>query len=191
MKKIFVVAAMLLLMVGMVAAIVPKAKIVLANKDPSTWDATNKNGRGDGYLFLYQTNVRFSERVIETLEIITGHTVKYIDVPRNHIWFEVRDVAQLRMRNMQPLTDYTLIYYGDETHNDVWPYATCLASFTSNTKGMFTEEKIVLDTAMLGGFLTDDVAQKYWIVTSSDVNCNAGVMTAWNPEQYFFEQSTA
>ena len=38
--------------------------------------------------------------------------------------------------------------------------------------------------------LDDGIAQKFWVVKSSDVDCDAGVMTAWNPTEYLFETAT-
>ncbi|MFH1212394.1 MAG: hypothetical protein V1659_05730 [Candidatus Woesearchaeota archaeon] len=84
------------------------------------------------------------------------------------------------------LLPYTLIYYGDATHNDVWPYATCIASGRTNAAGwlsMYGEFNYL-------PFLTDTVAQKFWIVRSEDVDCKAGIITGWHPNKYLFEKKT-
>jgi len=83
---------------------------------------------------------------------------------------------------LQPSGSYTLIYYGDATNNDVWPYATCIASGTADDEG---------DIHLAGSFdfgygLS---AAKIWLVLSSDVNCDGGVMTGWHPASYLFEHN--
>lgn len=83
---------------------------------------------------------------------------------------------------LAPDTEYTLIYYGDETHNDVWPYATCIGVGTSNYFG-----KLLM--AGYYDFGYDLVDAKIWLVTSTDVDCDAGRMIAWNPTDYLFENN--
>jgi len=87
---------------------------------------------------------------------------------------------------LDPRTGYTLIYYGDDTHNDVWPYATCIDSKTSNIYGKVHMEGLF----GLEGFFNDGINQKIWLVTSSDVDCAAGKMIDWNPADYLFEHNT-
>lgn len=36
----------------------------------------------------------------------------------------------------------------------------------------------------------DDIAQKFWVVLASDVDCDQGKMIAWNPTEYLFEEHT-
>ena len=85
---------------------------------------------------------------------------------------------------LEPNTDYTLIYYGDDCHNDVWPYATCIKSMTTSLNGRTGS---VVAKFSYGSFLDDGVNQKFWLVSSSDVDCDAGMMIAWNPTEYLFE----
>ncbi|OGM03225.1 hypothetical protein A3K72_01785 [Candidatus Woesearchaeota archaeon RBG_13_36_6] len=95
-------------------------------------------------------------------------------------------VYLLKGYSLAPNTKYTLIYYGDATHNDVWPYATCLGSGTSDFFGR------VLFGGMpgFGKYFNDGVNQKIWLILSSDVDCAAGKMTKWNPTEYLFEYNT-
>ncbi|MFH1510149.1 MAG: hypothetical protein ABIF10_00530 [Candidatus Woesearchaeota archaeon] len=90
------------------------------------------------------------------------------------------------IHGMKPNTDYTLIYYGNAAYNDLWPYVTCIASAKTNLFG---------GAALMGlfnyrQFLFDGVGQKFWVVTSADINCKAGSMIAWNPNDYLFEHDT-
>ncbi|MFH2020274.1 MAG: hypothetical protein ABIJ34_02605 [archaeon] len=87
---------------------------------------------------------------------------------------------------LEKSTNYTLIYYGDNTHNDVWPYATCLKSFTSSSYG-YIIDKVKLDLAK---YKVDPAANKIWLIRSSDVDCTAGQMISWNPTNYLFERKT-
>ena len=81
---------------------------------------------------------------------------------------------------LEPGTGYTLIYYGNEEYNDVWPWATCLASGVVNEEG---------DIHLAGSFDFgyDLTGAKIWLVLSGDVDCDAGKMTGWNPTEYLFE----
>ena len=81
---------------------------------------------------------------------------------------------------LTPDVDYTLIYYGDADNNDVWPYATCIATATVNDEG---------DIHLAGSFdFGYSLAKaKIWLVLSSDVDCAQGKMTRWNPTAYLFE----
>lgn len=87
-------------------------------------------------------------------------------------------------RGLDRFKDYTLIYYGDATHNDVWPYATCLGSANSGYFGR------VMINGRFPNMLNDGIDQKIWLVPSSDVDCSAGELTAWNPTEYLFEYNT-
>jgi len=88
----------------------------------------------------------------------------------------------LKAYKLAPETEYTLIYYGDETHNDVWPYATCIGTGMSNNFG-----KMLMSGSYDFGY--DLVDAKIWLVTSTDVDCAAGRMIAWNPTDYLFENN--
>lgn len=82
---------------------------------------------------------------------------------------------------------YTLIYYGDDTHNDQWPYATCLGEGMTYSRGQLYLHG---DFPQWVDFLQDGVPQKVWLVPSSDVDCVQGQLTAWNPSEYLFEPVT-
>ena len=90
-------------------------------------------------------------------------------------------------------TNYTLIYYGfkNETvdFNDVWNYATCITQGETNNGG---NVRMKQETFNYKPFLIDGdlVKQKFWIVTSSDVDCVNHRMIAWNPNNYLFERRT-
>lgn len=84
---------------------------------------------------------------------------------------------------LEPETGYTLIYYGNTDNNDVWPYATCLASGMS-TAGGNVNLKGLMEEVPIGE------EAKIWLVLSSDVDCGAGEMTAWTPAEYLFEYAT-
>lgn len=183
MRKLFVFGLMGLLLVGMVSAVQPKATIVLEQKVPGSWEVLD----GSGYLFLKQTKLHIIEPYTYEHFVRAGKTLL---LTGNLHSYETRDVAALRLRRLVPETGYTLIYYGDETHNDVWPYATCLLSFTTNRFGSYFDEGQMLETSYLDDFLSDGIAEKYWVVTSTDVDCELGRMIAWNPEDYLFEQET-
>ena len=74
---------------------------------------------------------------VEHLYLVEKNPSDWVIVP-NGAWGKMTFDAESFVFNGHDLeadTGYTLIYYGDETHNDVWPYATCLASGTSNKGG--------------------------------------------------------
>ena len=87
---------------------------------------------------------------------------------------------------LKSTASYQLIYYGDETHNNVWPYATCLTEIKTSMAG--TTGNIVIEwyygRAVAGG------GHKIWLVLSSDVDCTAKQMIAWQPAEYLFEWDT-
>lgn len=95
--------------------------------------------------------------------------------------------VRAKVWDLEPKTKYTLIYYGDETHNDVYPYATCLKTFKTSTQGY---KKTTGRNFEFSSFLDDGVAQKFWVVKASDVDCKNNVMTAWDPNEYLFEMKT-
>jgi len=86
-------------------------------------------------------------------------------------------------------TDYTVIYYGDAEHNDVWPYATCIMSGNSGSYG-YLKLNGAADAFEWSDLMNDGIDQKFWLVLSSDVDCDQGKMTAWNPTEYLFEVAT-
>lgn len=88
------------------------------------------------------------------------------------------------VRHAKPYTSYTLIYYGNAENNDVWNYATCISSGVTNNNG-----NVLIPRGNINyeSFTDDGINQKFWIVPSSDVNCETGRMTAWNPNNILFE----
>lgn len=103
-------------------------------------------------------------------------------------WRIVQERVQVSVHDLEPKTMYQLIYYGDETHNDVYPYATCIGNpRMTSTQGYFKSGSAVFPHLSMWD---DSIAQKFWVVPSSDVDCDAGVLTAWNPSEYLFEEHT-
>jgi hypothetical protein len=129
----------------------------LIQKDPSTWDWTK--GGASGKVYAYP---------------ITGYPPQPDTGEKFYVWGY----------NLKPKTRYTLIYYGDSTHNDVWPYATCIASGTSTNSGYLYAYGKFRYT------FNDAIPHKFWVVLSSDVDCANKMMTAWNPSSYLFEKWT-
>lgn len=87
---------------------------------------------------------------------------------------------------LKPNTAYTLIYWGYESFNDVWPYATCAAQGTTGANGYLTL-KSAANIVKWSEFINDGLNQKFWLITSSDVNCATNKMTAWHPADYLFD----
>lgn len=83
------------------------------------------------------------------------------------------DLVVFNGHGLEPETDYTLIQY-----TDPWPGSpVCIDSGTSDADG----------DIHLSGTHQVSSGEKYWLVLSSDVNCNTPAMTAWNPTEYLFE----
>ena len=100
----------------------------------------------------------------------------------------IRERIRVTVYGLEPKTKYQLIYYGDETHNDVFPYATCIGKpRKTSTKGYFKSGSAKFSYLNM---LDDGIAQKFWVVLASDVSCSEGKMIAWNPESYLFEENT-
>lgn len=80
-------------------------------------------------------------------------------------------------------TEYALIWYGADDHNDEWPYATCIIEGVTNKGG-----NIHLSGEYdFGAFLADENEQKIWLVLADDIDCEINEMVAWNPAEYLFE----
>lgn len=121
-------------------------------------------------------------------EIVDGASgvIKFSTV--NSFFGIVQERASVTVYGLEPKTSYQLIYYGNEDHNDVWPYATCVGRpMTTNTNGYFKSGSGKINHVEMAN---DDVAQKFWVVLADDVDCENGVMTAWNPTEYLFEEHT-
>lgn len=97
----------------------------------------------------------------------------------------VQERIRVSVWGLEPRTKYQLVYYGDETHNDVWDYATCIGrARTTSTQGYFKGDSAVFNWM---GFVDDGIDQKFWVVLASDVDCSTSRMIGWNPTEYLFE----
>jgi len=133
--------------------------VPLVEKNPSDWSEVTDGAYG-----------------VVTLTEVTAHGKTVQQRARVSVW------------NLEPKTEYQLIYYGDEENNDVWPYATCIGKARkTSTQGYFKSGSYKFDFM---DFLVDATPQKLWVVLASDVDCEAGMMTAWNPAEYLFEHNT-
>jgi hypothetical protein len=181
-KAIWMVALAAMLMVGSVVAggympFTPTTSaktsspvfIGQAQKDPADWSVIKMAGH---LQVAYDTKTSYT--FDGGFKRVTTHP-------------DVLSVAVYPM-GLERFQQYTVIYYGDEANNDVWPYATCIHSFRTSFAGNYIGSAVRPGTELFYDFLHDSVAQKLWIVKSSDVDCNAGKMTAWNPDSYLFEQ---
>jgi hypothetical protein len=85
--------------------------------------------------------------------------------------------------NLEPGTDYQLIYYPDP-----WPGdgLICLGCGTANEWGNI-HIKGVVDTGDLPIEADENEGAKIWLVVYGDVNCEDSRMIGWNPEEYLFE----
>lgn len=103
-------------------------------------------------------------------------------------WKIVQQRASVMVYDLIPKTEYQLIYYGNNEFNDVWPYATCIGvPRRTSTQGFFSSGSSVVNHLDMAN---DDIAQKFWVVLASDVDCDQGKMIAWNPTEYLFEEHT-
>lgn len=89
---------------------------------------------------------------------------------------------------LEPNTDYTLVYYGDETHNDEWNHVTCVKQTRTYVNGNLYQKCI--HSPLVDGLVGDSqYDQKLWVVLSSDVDCSAKKFIAWQPAEYLFERN--
>lgn len=158
--KTFSLLVALILASGLAFAAVTDIKVQMATKDPATWKAISAKGV-----------VRFG------IEKATRSTLAY-----EYVQFS-------QTKGLAPNTEYTLVYYGNNEVNDIWPYVACIGVAKTNSLGTLNNNMIT------GHFewtpmIDDGVAQKFWVVPSSDVDCSAGLFVAWNPSNYLFEQKT-
>jgi len=97
----------------------------------------------------------------------------------------VQQRARVTAFGLKPKTKYQLVYYGDETHNDEWNYVTCLGKERkTSTQGYFKGGSFEFNHLDMS---QDDIAQKIWLVPSSDVDCNTGKLLVWKPSDILFE----
>jgi len=88
---------------------------------------------------------------------------------------------------LEPETEYSLIYYGNDTVADDWPYATCIDSGTSDSEGNLHLKGSHDFGYNLPISESEDDEAKIWLVLSEDIDAELGQMTGWNPEEYLFE----
>ena len=166
MKRLIAMAMAVVLLLGLCA--IP---VMAAKGDTPANDKEGGVGESDNaFLYLYEKDADW--------EIVW-------DGAWGKMQFNLRGSTFDFVFNGKGLTageDYTLIYYGDETHNDQWPYATCIASGTANNGGN-------IHLAGSHDFGYDLANAKIWLITSDDVNCNEGTMTGWHPTEYLFEHN--
>jgi len=142
----------------------------LTTKNPSTWEATDISA---GNLFFFQ-----QQEVKWVYKPAWGFSVK------TYIW---NDYVDLSSYDLTPNTQYTLIYYGYGSNNDVWPYATCIKTVTSNSWGSLTSYNIPYKYSQ---FLNNGKAEKFWLVPTRDLDCVNHKLIAWNPDTILFETTT-
>lgn len=166
MKKTYIVTLALILFSvitaqGILALMIPTniPPISLVQKDPNTWNVIDNGIYGEAIFSIY-----------------------YFPKPSQKIKSRIRANAW----GLEPKTKYTLIYYGYMENNDVWPYATCITSGKTSSKGFVRMQSGNFDFIP---FLDDGKNQKFWIVKSEDVDCKNHMMTNWNPNKYLFETS--
>ena len=88
-----------------------------------------------------------------------------------------------------PGSDYTLIYYPDKEGNP-WPRTDilCLASGTADEYGnIHLAASVEPDSDLPMAAIDINTGAKIWLVLSSDVDCEAGIMSGWQPTEYLFE----
>lgn len=163
MKKTVIVAFLLaFLMCASAIAYVPSFSLTVREKNPLTWQP------------LRITSTTMNGRVI----LYNGQASFY--------------------GKGRPLTDYQLVYYGYGSHNDEWPYVTCIGEkmtsapllplyFGGPKNGYMRSDGVAFDYAAM---LNNGKREKFWVVTASDVDCDAHQFTAWNPSNYMFEMVT-
>jgi len=136
-----------------------------------------------GHVYLY-------EKVLAgTWEIIEGGAwgkMKYILSGDSFVFV-------FNGHGLEPEQEYTLIYYPDP-----WPGngLICFGSDTADGSGnVHIKEAVDVDTGTndngdtncLPADCDTNPGAKFWLVLSSDVDCDNGMMTGWNPDEYLFE----
>lgn len=162
--------------------------INLIQKNPSDWSVIKDGAKGE-IQFARITGAFSDEEPLGSCDVIKGNDTYAIC---KKIWHDTKVVEKVytiraKISKAQPKTDYTLIYYGFGSHNNEFPYATCISSHKTDKKGSATLEKVKVDNL---NFLNDGINQRYFIVKSKDVDCKNNKMIAWNPAEYIFETKT-
>lgn len=185
MKKLLLVMLVLgVMMFPLIAA--SEVRLDLVQKNPADWSTVN--GATAEVIFskttgAFNTELPLGDCSRRTLE---GNPIC------KKIWFNTKEVRTVygidaKLKKAEPKTDYTLIWYGYDGHNDVWPYASCISSEITNKAGNANFRGVETDSM---NFLSNNIPEKYWIVLSSDVDCTNHKMIAWNPTKYLFETRT-
>ena len=160
MKKLMVVAILVVLILGLVAT------PVLAGKDGQAGKSNT------GHLYLYEKNPA-------DWSIVDGGAwgkMKYnLSGPELCVVFNGH--------GLNPGVDYTLIYYPDP-----WPGTglICLGSGMANNGGN-VHIKGCTNTGSLPIVADENDGAKIWLVLSSDLDCDTGTWSAWSATEYLFE----
>ena len=106
-------------------------------------------------------------------------TWEIVDGAWGHIMY--KDVGDKFVFNGHQLPvgeEYTLLTYGG------WTNVTCLGDNVVNSEG-----NIHISNVLEAPLMSNEayIPVKIWLVPASDVNCEAGSMTAWNPTSILFE----
>ncbi|MBD3354040.1 MAG: hypothetical protein GF364_21340 [Candidatus Lokiarchaeota archaeon] len=129
--------------------------------------------------FVPKGAIELVEKNPVTWEIVEGGAHGYLKLFRGSAMFA-------KGYRLEPETEYTLIYYGDETHNNQYPYATCIGSSVSDEDGKL----LIMAHYDYSDMVNDGIDQKFWVVLSNDLDCGLGRFTTWNPTEYLFETET-
>ena len=99
------------------------ASYVRRNKIDANNDGTYNS---DDVAFMRDNyaNCRAGKGVVEFSHVLVGPT--WEEVAYQHV--------NVMVWNLEPVTEYTLVYYGNQDNNDVWPYATCIKTFKTCTQ---------------------------------------------------------
>lgn len=168
MKKIVLGSTLSLLLVLAVLPFVTPASYIqtddmilnLQEKNPADWSVVE--------------NGAFGQVTLSSIKSIPSNTI-------------ISQRARVSVWDLEPRTKYTLIYYGDEEHNDEWNHLTCLKTQRTSTQGYFKSGSVKLNW---GDWIDDGIGQKLWIVKTDDIDCQNKRFIAWNPEEYLFEENT-
>ncbi len=151
----------LIMIHGVIATLIPaEPKVNVVKKYPNNWSVVQGGAHGELIFSIYN---------------FPASSKKTVSRIRANAW------------RLESRANYTLIYYGYNITNDVWPYATCITSSKAGSNGFVRMQSGNFDFT---SFLNDGKNQKFWIVKSEDVNCTSHMMTAWNPTEYLFEEQT-
>ncbi len=91
-------------------------------------------------------------------------------------------------QGLVPSTEYSLIYYGDP-----WPGnhpGALIANGTTDEFGAVSiEGSVDLGMDLPDPLDANTAGAKIWLVPSGDYDAVSNIMTAWNPDQYLFENA--